>query len=33
MNAREVVEKREPSYTDGSNVNCAATMQNGMEVF
>ena len=32
MNAGEGVGKREPSYTVGGNVNCAATMENSMEV-
>ena len=32
INAREGVEKREPSYTVGGNVNGAATMETSMEV-
>ena len=31
-NAREDVEKREPSYTVGGNINCAAIMENYMEI-
>ena len=30
-NAGEDVEKREPLYTVGRNVNCAVTMENGKE--
>ena len=32
INAGEGVEKKEPSYTVGGNVNCTATMENSMEV-
>ena len=32
INAAEGVEKREPSYNVGGNVNCAAAMENSMEV-
>jgi len=32
INAGESMEKREPSYTVGGNVNCAAIMEKGMEV-
>ena len=32
INAGESLEKREPSYTVGGNVNCAATMENSMEL-
>ena len=33
INAGESMEKREPSYTVGGNVNCAVIMENSMEVF
>ena len=32
INTREGVERREPSYTIGGNVNCTVTMENSMEV-
>ena len=32
INAGEGVEKKEPSYTVGGNVNCIASMENSMEV-
>ena len=31
-NAGEAVEKREPSYSVGANVSCAAIRENSMEV-
>ena len=31
INAGEGVKEREPSYTVGRNVNCAATVENSME--
>ena len=32
INTGEGVERREPSYTTGGNVNCTVTMENSMEV-
>ena len=32
INTGEGVERREPSYTIGGNVNCTVTMENSMEV-
>ena len=32
INTGESVERREPSYTIGGNVNCTVTMENSMEV-
>ena len=32
INAEECVEKREPSYMVGGNVNCIATRENNMDI-